>query len=484
LNLPVRGRSSCRFSVFLLSISWFAYIGCGGLPEVSESVTGTATVSPAGVPVADTTDMETQVIEHFRSAREAVESDLKSAEAWGRLGAVYHSHELWPEAELSYRYAEALDPSDPRWPYFLADVLSVVGTSLDASVDAFRRAIALKPGYAPAHMRLGRVLITQGQPEAAAVEFERALGLEEGLQPARVALAQVRLSENALDRSAELLERTLETEPRHAQALSTLGQVYMRLGRRDEARQIAERARDAALYNLFDDPLMSEVVNEGVSSVLVWERAKAFLDHGNYEQAVLGLRRVVELKPRAADAHQQLGTAYGNLGETERARYHLAKTVELDPDRVDAMIQLATAELELGEAGEAVRNLTEILELAPDDPDAPWLLGRARLLGGDVPAGLAAFESAEAAGREAPVWARNDWGSALAQSGRPREALAQFQAALEIDPRDAQALFYTGLTLEGFGQLQPAIEHYCRSMASQQNQPAAARLQALGQRCP
>ena len=62
---------------------------------------------------------------------------------------------------------------------------------------------------------------------------------------------------------------------------------------------------------------MSQVVAEGVSSVLVWDRAKAFLDNGNYQQAALGLRQVVELQPSNIDAHHQLATAYGNLGQLE-----------------------------------------------------------------------------------------------------------------------------------------------------------------------
>jgi len=428
--------------------------------------------------------MEPQVEEHFRKAREAVEGEPKSASAWGRLGAAYHAHELWPEAEISYRRAESLDPDDPRWPYFLGDVLSVVGTSLDESVAAFRRAISLKPNYPPAHMRLGRVLIAQGRGEEAAVELERALALDANLQPARVALAQIRLSEGALESAQTMLEEILVQEPRHAQALSTLGQVYQRQGDKPRARQIAERARSAAIYNLFSDPMMSEVVAEGVSSILIWERAKAFLDSGNNQQAAIGLGKVVELKPTNPDAHQQLGMAYGNLGEVKRARYHLARSVELAPDRVDSLIQLATAEIELKQPAAALPHLRRILELDPADPDARWLVGRAQILAGDFRSGLAAFEQAEASGLVAPAWARSEWGSALAQSGRPDDALEQFQAALRESPRDPQALFFAGLTLEGLGRVDEAVDHYCRSMVARPNPPAGGRLQALGRRCP
>ena len=228
------------------------------------------------VPEIDLSEMEPRVEASFRAAREALLADSRSAENWGTLGRVAHAHELWTEASFAYRQAERLDPTDARWPYFLGDVESVVGSDLDVSVGAFRRAMKLKPDYPPAHMRLGRVLFAAGRVEEAAAELERGLELEPALQPARVTLAQIELGRGDLAASEALLDTILADEPRHAQALAALGQVLMRTGRRDQAREIAARARQAAIYNLFSDPLMSEVVAEGVSSVLIWERAKAF----------------------------------------------------------------------------------------------------------------------------------------------------------------------------------------------------------------
>ena len=131
----------------------------------------------------------------------------------------------------------------------------------------------------------------------------------------------------------------------------------------------------------------------------------------------------------------------------------------------------------------AVQHYERFLELAPDDPDARWLLAKAQVLTGDVRGALASFDEAAAAGGEVPVWARNEWGSALAQSGRPDDALEQFRAALAADPEDAQALFYIGLVLEGRGRIDEAVEQYCRSMAAQPNPPAGTRLIALGREC-
>ncbi len=467
-------KRACLFVLALLALACGPSGSGPGVPAEGDE---------RNVPQPDMNGMEARVEQRLRETRGAVLTGLDSAAAWGRFGMVAHAHELWEEALIAYRQAEKLDLEDVRWPYYLGDVLSVVGTEPEIAAQAFRRAVKLRPGYAPAHMRLGKVLLAGAQVEAAVVELQRALELAPDLQPARVTLAQIRLSQGQLERSEEMLGEILEVQSRHAQALAALGQVYMRQGRRDEARVIAQRARTAAVYNLFEDPLMSQVVAEGMSSVLIWERAKAFLDNGNDRQAVLGLRQVVKLKPGNADVHQQLAVAYGNLGELERSRRHLERAVVLAPDRVDALIQLATVQLEQQDPKPAISHLKRILELAPDDPDARWLMGRARVLTGDVSGALAAFEQAAAAGGEVPAWAHNEWGSALARGGRPDAALEQFRAALAADPDDAQAEFYSGLVFEGLGRIGDAVEHYCRSMKAQPNPPAQGRLQALGKRC-
>lgn len=444
-------------------------------------------IDPNYVPEPDMTDMESAVEKRLTETRSAVVANPQSAAAWGRFGMVNHAHELWEEAAYAYRRAMELDGADVRWPYFLGDVLSVVGTDPGEAAGAFRRALALRPDYAPTHMRLGKVLIAGNKNQDAVTHLEKALELQNDLQPARVALAQIRLAEGRLDDAESMLDTILDVQPRHAQALSTLGQVYMRQGKREEARVIAQRARSAAIYNLYSDPLMGEVVNEGVSSVLIWERAKAFLDNGNFEQAALGLRQVVGLLPGNADAHQQLAMAYHSLGNAQGAREHLEKALAREPDLVDARVQLANIYLDHQEPRSAITHLRHALGKSPDDPDAGWLMGKALVMAGDARGGLEAFEAAEAnaesAGLPIPDWVHNDWGSALAQSGRVQEAQERFRAALAVDPENPQSLFYMGLLFEGTGRFDDAVDHYCRSMRAQPNPLADGRLKALGQHC-
>lgn len=435
------------------------------------------------VPMPDMTDMEPQVAARLRELERGIEASPRSAEAWGRLGMVMHAHELLDEAATVYARARELDPADERWPYYHGEVLSILGTDLEAAESAFSRFMELHPDYGPAHMRLGKVLVAQGRSEEASLQFERALELEPRLQPAQVALAQLELADGELEAAEQLLEQVLAESPRHEQALTTLGQVYMRQGRRDEAREVAARATHAAAYNLYSDPLMSKMVAEELSSAQIWERAKSFLEHGNYEQAAIGLARVVELTPDNASAHVQLAVAYGHLGRSDRALQHLERSIALEPDSADARTRLGALYLELERPADAVEHLRAVIDLEPEESEAHWLLGRALLRTGGSANAIRVFDSARAAGMSVPPSAHNDWGNALAQTGRPEEALSHFEAALHENPEDPQALFFSGLVYEGRGDLERAVRNYCRSLASDAGSPARQRLQALDRFC-
>ena len=466
------------------ALALLALAGCGGGPAPG----GEGGAATAEVPEVDLAAMEPQVAERFREARAAVLSDPGSSAAWGRFGMVAHAHELLDEAAVAYRRAESLDPTDVRWPYFLGDVLSIQGEDHAAAAAAFGRTLELAPGYGPAHWRLGRARIAQGRTGEAARALERALDLAPDLQPARLALAQVRLSLGELAASEALLEEILRDDPDHRQALSTLAQVTMRQGRTEEARRIAERAEAAPFYNLYSDPLMDQVVAESASAVALWQRAQAFLQNGDYEQAAIGLSRVVELQPDNADAHHQLAVAYRNLGRPAAARRHLERVVELAPELVDARIQLAGLLLEEGRGRAAIPHLAKVAELSPDDPDVDWYLGRALVQAGEPGRAVEAFgraaEKDEVTGTTPPVWALNEWGNALARLGRLDAAMEVFRMALVADPQDPQTLFHVGLVHEARDLADEAVRSYCRSMRIRPTAPAASRLRALGRTCP
>src|SRR5271169_5198419 len=62
---------------------------------------------------------------------------------------------------------------------------------------------------------------------------------------------------------------------------------------------------------------------------------------GKYQEAVIEFRNALEVDPRFAPAHYQLGSAYLALKKTDSAYRELNEAVTLDPSNSQAQIELA-----------------------------------------------------------------------------------------------------------------------------------------------
>src|SRR5947209_8498069 len=74
------------------------------------------------------------------ATRQGVLDSPRSAAAWGEYGIVLRANEFHPEADVCFRTAAALDPSDGRWPYLLGSHLAA--TEPVAAAEWLRKATA------------------------------------------------------------------------------------------------------------------------------------------------------------------------------------------------------------------------------------------------------------------------------------------------------------------------------------------------------
>jgi tetratricopeptide (TPR) repeat protein len=118
------------------------------------------------------------------------------------------------------------------------------GTDAREAEDAYRRALALDPEHAGAHLNLGRLLHERGDPRGAEYHYRRALA-----SPAHRALAAfnlgVALEDQGLAEEALLAyARALEGDRTLADAHFNASRLLERLGRHEDAlRHLAEYRR-------------------------------------------------------------------------------------------------------------------------------------------------------------------------------------------------------------------------------------------------
>lgn len=126
-------------------------------------------------------------------------------------------------------------------------------------------------------------------------------------------------------------------------------------------------------------------------------------------------------------------------------------------------LQQAMALHRAGQTREAEAAYRRILAVAPDQPDALHLLGLLAFQAGQAAAALELAQRAIAVERRVARY-HNTRGLALAALDRPRDAAEAFRAALELDPRHADALLNLGNLQRRHGDPAGAAGLYRRAL--------------------
>jgi protein O-mannosyl-transferase len=199
--------------------------------------------------------------------------------------------------------------------------------------------------------------------------------------------------------------------------------------------------------------------------------AAALFASGRYAEAVDRYERAISLSPQDPRKLVSLAAAYAELGNIPDAEALLKRAIVISPDFAPAYKNLGIVYMKENRLDQALNVLRQGLEHTRHDESYYELVGQVQLMKSDVAAAVESFrraidlnprtavlwfqlgqallaarnpESAEDSFRRAvelkpDYWeAHNSLGITYANQGRLTEALAQFQKALTIDPKNAQ----------------------------------------------
>lgn len=168
------------------------------------------------------------------------------------------------------------------------------------------------------------------------------------------------------------------------------------------------------------------------------ERGVRCAREGRLEEAVRRFRQALELDPRCAEAHSNLGNALREQGQFEEALLHLHRALESNPGLAEARLNLAVVLEERGELEESEGQLREALRACPDHPVALSNLGGVLKKLGRLEEARTCLERALA--REPHFsQAHNNLGAVLEQMGQWDQAEARYQEAVRWNPQSAEA---------------------------------------------
>jgi predicted Zn-dependent protease len=228
------------------------------------------------------------------------------------------------------------------------------------------------------------------------------------------AAAPLQAHQGLHEQIAAVTER-IRHEPRNGALYLRRAELYR------EHRQWRLAARDYERARRYDPRL--EPVDLGKGMML--------LEAGRAAEALFPLRRYVQSAPADARGHLSLGRAYAALGRTPEAVGELGLAVQYTPDPdPDLILERAHVLAAANRRDEALRTLDEVL--ATRGPLIALQLAAIDLevQSRDYDAALRRIDEAEASSPRKESWLARR-GEILLRAGRPMEARAAYQAALD-----------------------------------------------------
>jgi tetratricopeptide (TPR) repeat protein len=221
--------------------------------------------------------------------------------------------------------------------------------SLHKAVDYFQQAIGKNSDYAQAYAGLADAYGLLGMMPEAQVAAQKALAINGNLAEAHTSLG---LIEPFLDWNWEAgrahFERAIVLNPNYATAHHWYAEAYlMPMGHVDDA--LAELSKAQAL-----DPL---------SAIIATDYGKDLYFARRYDDAIVQLRRALELDPNFVSARNWLSDSFLEKGMYAEAMAELEKTKPFKEERVYVR-QIAYLDARTGKRAEARKALAESLQLS------------------------------------------------------------------------------------------------------------------------
>ena len=287
-------------------------------------------------------------------------------------------------------------------------------------VALFSHVVSLNPNARDAHLNLGSALLTAGRTEEGLVASRIAVEQRPDTPGPYTNLGRALQGQGRFEESEEQLRRALEVDPRHLSALQNLAELYRKQGNFAQAieayRAVLAIQQDYAL-------------------------AHAGLGHTLYtidrhEEAIEAMERALALRPElpmAGGLQIVMGQAARKLGQFDRADAYLRRAMAIQPRKIEPLLELAELRSLEGrhEAAEAYRRRAR--ELHPNNPAALHTVAESLRKGGRTEEAIAAYQEVFAIDPDsAPAHA--GLGMAYHQSKRHEEAVRNMERALELQP--------------------------------------------------
>jgi len=203
---------------------------------------------------------------------------------------------------------------------------------------------------------------------------------------------------------------------------------------------------------------IKEIREEFIDDVSYVRAGDTYLTANDTTGAIREYRKALELNPRNAVAHSNLGGVLSTQGMVEEGKTHLYEAIRLDPQSGSAHYNLGMLLFRQRQIGEAIRHLSLAVEFEPETADAHRILGALLCNQGSIAEGVVHLSEAV---RLAPDNAAAQYclGKALVSQGKVDEAVRHLSLAVQLEPDNAAAHCLLGQMMFRRQEAAEAIGH-------------------------
>ncbi|MDE0087346.1 MAG: crossover junction endodeoxyribonuclease RuvC [Candidatus Poribacteria bacterium] len=346
----------------------------------------------------------------------------------------------------------------------------------DEAIAKFNEAINIDPIDAEMHYRVGRACLGQGDLNAGENAAKKAIKLTENNHPDSQKLldaikyyrsGRIFLNNREWDRAIDKFQEAINREPIFIEAHCGLGRVHLAQGNLDEAENAAKKALGLTENNHPDSQKLLDAIKH-------YRSGRIFLSNREWYRAINKFQQSVNHESIFTNAHCELGRVHLAQGNSDAAESAAKKALKLMQNNhsdsqklLDAIKHYSSGCISLNnrEWDRAIDKFQEAINREPIFIEAHCGLGRVHLAQGNL-------DAAESAAKEALKLKINyplaqellrdvkkeyrDKGRSSLRMRQYDQAIAEFQRAVEIDPKFKDAHLGLGKTYLKLGDIETA----------------------------
>lgn len=201
----------------------------------------------------------------------------------------------------------------------------------------------------------------------------------------------------------------------------------------------------------FPDALLQQLAHaEDPDRETISRVGALFLQYGYCAQALTAFEKIISTHKESAETLRLVGAAYDRQHKPDLAYSAYSRAIDMAPNAEDGYLELANFASAHANNAYALKVIARGLKHLPQSPNLLFEQGILLALTGDRTNAQASFTDAS---RLRPGWAVPllALGVSALESGKAGEAVALFDRALSIDPRDPRACYLYALAISKHG---------------------------------